>query len=206
MVHALESSKRVLGVVGIAALLVACVAAEQRQVLSAAAQIKADVAQLNEQCRANMAVPDVDPIRGKIELDRTDWSGPTPFSMLTNNDRPTALERDAIGSWGRIRDACEVAVFQYPQTAPNLPAFSQPARERVVSVGEKWTTAGNSLAAELYDGRIGYADYNKRRVELNASGNNAVQAWYAAMLTGGNPSIVGAAQLAEESCRPCFRS
>jgi len=72
MVHALESLKRALGVVWMAALLAACATAEQRQVLSAAAQIKADVAQLNEQCKANMAVTDLDPIRGKIELDRTD--------------------------------------------------------------------------------------------------------------------------------------
>jgi hypothetical protein len=105
--------------VGVAALLAACVAAEQRQVLSAAAQIKTDLAQLNEQCKANMAIPDLDPIRGKIELDRTDWSGPTPFSMLTNNDRPTAVEREAIAKWGRIRDACQVAVFQYAEGAPN---------------------------------------------------------------------------------------
>jgi hypothetical protein len=51
--------------VGVAALLAACVTAEQRQVLSAAAQIKTDLAQLNEQCKANMAIPDLDPIRGK---------------------------------------------------------------------------------------------------------------------------------------------
>jgi predicted aspartyl protease len=33
---------------------------------------------------------------------------------------------------------------------------------------------------------------------LNAAGNKAVQAWYTAMLTGGNQSFVSAAQLAEQ--------
>jgi hypothetical protein len=67
----------------------------------------------------------------------------------------------------------------------------------MISVGGSWATGNNVLAAELYEGRISYAEFNKRRAALNAEGSKAVQTWLAAMVTGGNPQIVAQAQAAE---------
>jgi hypothetical protein len=107
------SSRWVMMLGGCILVLGGCATAQQQETLAAVQRIKAELAQLNDRCKAMLDSRDLDPIRDKVELDRTDWSTPTPFSMLTNHNKPTASERQAIAKWGSIRDMCQSAVVQY---------------------------------------------------------------------------------------------
>jgi len=118
------------------------------------------------QCEVDMRIPELDPIRDKIEFFRDFGDAPPPFSISTNDNFPTTLERLAIAKWATLRDACirrEIEVQVVPPSAtPQQAAFLQQdwafPREVEARVSD--------LIIALYQQKLTYAEFASKRYEL----------------------------------------
>ena len=74
------------------------------------------------ECKDDMQIPALDPIRGKVKLSRDSWESAVPFAIAVNDTLPTPTERDAIAKWATIREACvkreHALIAPLPSAAP----------------------------------------------------------------------------------------
>jgi hypothetical protein len=54
---------------------------------------------VDAQCKANLANPELDPIRHKVELYRDTPDSPPPIEVASNDSYPTDSDRDVIAKW-----------------------------------------------------------------------------------------------------------
>lgn len=107
------------------------------------------------------AEPRLSPIADKVALVRSSQ----PFVQRVSERTANAEERAAIAVWMSLRAKC------YDAGAGHRRALSTPqeiAYVRSVFVFQQM------LAAELQSGRIGYAEYNRRRAELVQSAGQEI--------------------------------
>ena len=85
-----------------------------------------------EQCKSDLATPDLDPIRRKVELYRDAMDAPVPFEIASNDTFPTDSERALIAKRATLRDDCthrSDAVSNIPPSANAMQvAFLQQQR------------------------------------------------------------------------------
>ncbi len=103
------SSRGLFGLAAIlrtALLLTGCGAVHQANVRSDVKAMNSNVQASQVECKQELAVPALDPIRDKVELLREPTDGAPPFSIMANDTFPTDAERAAISRWATIRDGC----------------------------------------------------------------------------------------------------
>jgi hypothetical protein len=141
--------------------------ATKEQVDAISASIKAS----KEECKASMATPELDPIRHKVELTREPGDQPLPFEILTNDTFPTADDRPVIARWATLRDECvrRMAELNYiPAGASDLQIAML---KQLRSFGQQVTGDETELIIGLYQQKLSYAEFGRKRYEVGkASG------------------------------------
>ncbi|QWD04987.1 hypothetical protein G6720_06045 [Polynucleobacter paneuropaeus] len=99
--------------------------------------------------------PELQTINNKVSLSGA--SGQT-LEMLSNDKKPTPIERVALAKWDAYRQPCIKIDQEWSQA--NLPANINVIRERL-------TNSFKALLADLYSGKISYGQFAKTR-QLNA--------------------------------------
>lgn len=110
------------------------------------------VVQAQQVCNSVYADPALNPIRGKVSLDRPDN---VTFAMRTNTDYASDSERPAIALWAQKRDECHNA------GAPALAMMPGP----LSALMEGSHNAINALVAQLYLRKITYGQYAEKTAE-----------------------------------------
>ena len=115
-------------------------------------------------CAARLRAADLDPIRGKVELVKNPPDGPVPFSVLTNRNTAAGPEQQAIGTWAKLIEQCQVEARPLLDSAPVPPGATASEIEKLKSyITDSWIE-GAKLRVALYNGELTYAEYASKRL------------------------------------------
>jgi hypothetical protein len=139
--------------------------------------IKGEQAASQAQCLQELATPELDPIRHKVELSRNMTDGPPPFEIASNDAFPTDSERVVIAKWATMRDAClkrSQALLVTPQSANAAQAtfFQQD-----ISFYRDVTAQVGKLIVALYQQKLTYGEFAQKRYEIGTQGTAAELAY-----------------------------
>ena len=156
------------------------------------------IAAVTAQCKSSYLIPELDTIRGKVELFRDTFDGPPPFEIAVNDTFPNEVEYIAIAKWAMLREECDKrfdAVSTIPPTATPLQvAFLQ--RDRAFSK-EAGARVGDLIVA-LYQQRLTYGEFAKKRYEITRDAAAAERQFREATLLADQGRQVQAQQMAQQ--------
>ncbi len=147
------------------ALLSGCGPVYQANVKSDVKTMNSNVQASGTECKAELAVPALDPIRDKVELWREPPDSPPPFSIMANDTFPTDAERAAISQWATIRDGClkrANALMIVPHATGNDSIYLQ---QRFAAIHDLQANTGYLILA-LYQQKLTYGEFARKRYEI----------------------------------------
>lgn len=150
------------------------------------------------QCEEDMKTPELDPIRIKVELIRTSPDSPVPFAIATNDSFPTEVERKAIAKWATIREGCvnrSEAAFSIPPSATPL-QVTQIQQDR--SFEHAMTARVNDLIVSLYQQKLTYGEFAKKRYEITMAAADAERQFRLSVQIADRQKQMEAQQLAQQ--------
>ncbi len=80
------------------------------------------------------------------------------FDMLTNEQKPTDIERTAIKTWGQRGEGCIALDAEYRQRMP----------AKIAAIRQRGYADLLALIAELYSGNLTYGEFARRRAAVNS--------------------------------------
>jgi hypothetical protein len=117
-----------------------------------------------EQCRNNLAVQDLDPIRAKADLSRMAEEGPPPFRIALNDTFATDSERTVIVKWIKVWSHCrsrfELPHVESPPANATVAASLQQVLARIFH-----SSVGQFIRA-LYYQELTYGEFASKRYEF----------------------------------------
>ncbi|MFM0526919.1 hypothetical protein PQR11_18250 [Paraburkholderia strydomiana] len=125
-----------------------------------------------KQCDADMAVPDLDPLREKIQFARR-LDSPPPFQYASLDSFPTAVERPLIAKWATLRDACiehERAINPVP---PNATPLDESFIRQEMAFGAEAEAKLSELVVSLYQQKLTYGEFAQRRYAIGRAAVDA---------------------------------
>lgn len=145
----------------------------------------------SEQCFKNLASdPELAGLKDKVALgsvkDQT-------FTMLADNSKPTAKEKDLLKIWGSKRDTC-IRLDREELQADKAPL-------PISNLNNSYLSAGQLLVADLMNGNLTYSSYAVKRQELAAFVNDTASKIQAELRKETQDSRYKAEQLAIEAQR-----
>lgn len=151
-------------------------------------------------CEKLMRAPGLDPIRGKVDLLREPEQEPS-FDVAISDSYPTAAERHAIRLWGELRQKC-ISFEQKAIPAPtNLPPLELANAQQDRSYFTDMQEQVSDLVVLLYQGKLTYGQFAKKRYEVGRQAMQAERAFRAATLSKDRDASIHAQQLAAEQER-----
>lgn len=143
-----------------------CAGVQQQQSAEIIRDAQIKLQAITQNCEQRMeADRDLDPIRAKVELIRTGVAGAPPPGILSNQSRPSPEERQAIGKWAAMREACVQEEMRYGLSL-SLPPNLQAQRDQLVLAGRRMNEQVGLLVAALYGGQLTYGQFAARRMQL----------------------------------------
>ncbi|MCC6212609.1 MAG: hypothetical protein IT513_16365 [Burkholderiales bacterium] len=82
-------------------------------------------------------------------------------SLTSSADRPTPLERVALGEWKSARDSCHRLEIPYFATRDT----------QIQALARDYFAAVQALIVELQGGKLSYGDFGRRRLDLYEKAN-----------------------------------
>ncbi len=150
-----------------------------------------------DQCTVDLQIPELDPIRHKVEFMRM-MDAPPPFEFSSNDSFPSAIERPIIAKWATLRDDCikrSHAINYIPKDAPPLAvsflrqehAFAEEAEARV-----------SELVLALYQSKLTYGEFSQKRYEIGKAATSAQRQYREAKIIEDQQRQLQAQQVANE--------
>lgn len=153
---------------------------------------------VGEQCMADMASPDLDPIRPKAELFRPSLDATVPFEIASNDSFPTEAEKPVIAKWATLRDGClkrNETLVPYPQNAAQMQiAFIE--RQRAFS--REAAARTGDLVVALYQQKLTYGEFAHKRYEIGRDAAAAELAFRQSALEQDDQRQMQAQQIAQQ--------
>lgn len=155
---------------------------------------KAKMTALHEECSRALDTHDLDLIRDKVELDKApspDYVvSPPPFSILQIDAYPTAAEKKAIQVWAGLREACAAKAEALQNSLPIPTNVKKEQVDILRASANKLRVEVSSLVADLYQGKITYGQFAKKRFDVSsetlASARDRANAIKPASVTSGS--------------------
>jgi hypothetical protein len=119
-----------------------------------------------QECKASFATPELDPIRHKVELMREPGDEPLPFEIATNDNFPTSDERPVIAKWATLRDECIRRAAELAYIPPSATAVQAAMLKQLRSFGQQVTGDVTGLIIGLYQQKLTYAEFGRKRYEI----------------------------------------
>ena len=138
----------------------------------------ADIANIRKgiqgDCIEDMKNPELDPIRGKVELYRAINSNPPSFDITTNTAYPTAKEKLVIAKWARIREVCIAKDFEAVASTnpPPMNSMQKVFQDKELEFSKQMVSQIGSLIVALYQGKLSYGEFAQKRYEMAANISN----------------------------------
>jgi len=112
----------------------------------------------SEQCIKNVADdPELSGLKDKVSLGMV---ADQTFSMLSDNSKPTAKEKELLKVWGSKRDTCiRLRRSELQEDRAPLP---------IISLDNAYQTASQLLIADLMNGNLTYSSFSAKRQEQSS--------------------------------------
>lgn len=150
-----------------------------------------------DQCKADYATPELDPIRNKVELFRDGTSGAPPFAIASNDSFATPEERVAISKWAPLRENC-LSRIEALQTDPlSASPLQRTYREQDRAFSREVTASVSALIVALYQDKVTYGEFALKRYEIIRDGRAAELAFRQATLEHDQQRQMQAQQIAQ---------
>jgi hypothetical protein len=162
----------------------------------------ADVANImkdvQNQCREDMKNPELDPIRGKVELFRSTSDNPPSFDITSNTSYPTAKEKPVIAKWARIREACikKGAEISSANNPPPMNPMQKVFQDKEAEFSKQMNSQIGSLIVALYQGKLSYGEFAQKRYEMASAITNMEADYRTSVLMQDRDAQMKAQQLA----------
>lgn len=127
------------------------------------AEFNSQISALASECKASLEMPNIDPIRTKVEIVRDSPELPPPFAIAANTSFPSASELPAIAAWIELRESCQKKVNEFYRNLDNLNSTSN----LVLSMQNSLAGRVSELAVSLYQQKITYGEFAQKRYELS---------------------------------------
>ena len=139
---------------------------------------RAAVERIMAGCAQSYMTPDLDPIRGKVDILRTHGGG----DIAPTDAYPTSQEQNAIFVWAGLRKACTSKIVAFLQSAPAPTEMNRDIVNWGNSFFVRSMAATGELVTALGQGRITYAEYAIKRAEMVQEVDTEHAQWNQAML------------------------
>jgi hypothetical protein len=163
------------------------------------AQLKLTSQQVFQECLNRYNINELDIIRNKVELSRNDLEGAAPFDILSNNTYPTEQESASIKIWAGLRDTC---LTKMNQEATPIISQMNPANQLVINTrrgfGKAVAQQIGYLIVALYEKKITYSEFAKKRTDFSTASANADRDYIKAMQEQNYQRRMEQAKLAQE--------
>ncbi len=150
------------------------------------------------ECRENLQVPSLDPIRGKVEMIRDNPDVPPPFEIASNDTFASAPERTVIARWATLRDQC---INSMRAALPPI-ATANALQEAFVQQDRSFMTEAlariSELIVALYKDKLTYGEFAQKRYEITRDAVDAERQFRTASLMADRDRQMQAQQLAEQ--------
>ncbi len=159
--------------------------------------VEATAKPAGEQCKSEMDVPELDPIRQKVQLYRASMDEPVPFAIAANDTFPTDAEKPVIAKWATLRDEClkRDASTPLPPTANAMQvAFIQQER----AFGRQAGARVGDLILALYQQKLTYGEFAHKRYEIGRDAAAAELAFRQSALDQDQQRQMQAQQMAQQ--------
>jgi hypothetical protein len=127
---------------------------------------KTDLTAAHEQCKRDLDIPELDPIRQKVELSRKTSDAAPPFAIAANDTFPTDAERPVIAKWATIRDACISQTSALVVPPPSANAMQSTVFQQDASFGKTVSAKVGELIVALYQQKLTYGEFAQKRYEI----------------------------------------
>jgi len=135
--------------------------------------IKGEQAASQTQCLQELATPELDPIRRKVELSRNMTDGPPPFEIASNDAFPADSERVVIAKWATLRDACVKRSQALLATPPSSNAAQAAFFQQDISFSIDVSAQVGKLIVALYQQKLTYGEFAQKRYEIGSQASAA---------------------------------
>jgi hypothetical protein len=152
-----------------------------------------------EECKIELGVADLDPIRHKVELFRAGWDAPPPFEVASNDSYPTGQEMGAIAKWATLRDSCLARQRAVPRVPPSATPLQAAFIQQDAAFGDEVTGKVSALIVVLYQGKLKYGEFAEKRYEFSHDGAAAEREFRQATLISDQQRAAQAQQLAQQN-------
>jgi hypothetical protein len=144
-----------------------------------------------------MAVPDLNPLRDKVEFSRKPDATP-PFQYASLDSFPNAAERPLIAKWATLRDACIVRERAISPVPPNATALDESLIRQEMSFGAEAAGKVSELIIALYQQKLTYGEFAQRRYDIGKAAMDAARLYREARLTENQQRQLEAQQVANQ--------
>ena len=117
------------------------------------------IARTNAQCITLYQVPELDPIREKVELHQANADAAVPFEIAANDTFPTDSERSAIGMWATLREQ-SLKLMELSKPKPSdMTLLQQTLAEKDAAFGKDASARVGDLIVSLYQQKLTYGEF-----------------------------------------------
>ena len=152
---------------------------------------------VHQQCKADMGIPELAPLRDKIEFQRK-LDEPLPFQYASLDAFPTASERALIGKWATIRDACMAREREVDVIPPNSTPLDESFIRQEVAFGTEAEAKVSELVVALYQQKLTYGEFAERRYAIGKAATDADRQYREARLIQDQDRQLQAQQIANQ--------
>ena len=152
---------------------------------------------VRQQCTADMAIPELAPLRDKIEFQRK-LDEPPPFQYASLDAFPTTNERALIGKWATVRDACMAREREVNVIPPNATPLDESFIRQEVAFGTEAEAKVSELVVALYQQKLTYGEFSERRYAIGKAATDADRQYREARLIQDQDRQLQAQQIANQ--------
>lgn len=138
------------------------------------------------------------PLASKVEFFRESRT-PVPFTIASNNDHPTTTEAQLIAKWAKIREDYVREIAELNAKVPiGGDALQQANVKKLRAFGEDITARIADLIVALYNGKLSYGEFARKRYEVSSSLQSASEEFQRSVLQADRDAQIRQQALAEQ--------
>ena len=125
------------------------------------------IATAAEQCKSELATPDLDPIRHKVELYRESTDAGVPFEIASNDAFPTDAELPVIATWATLREECIRRTLQASKPSADASAMQSAFIRQREFLYNQAAERISGLIVALHQKKLTYGEFSHKRYQIN---------------------------------------
>ena len=156
------------------------------------------VANIKAQCEKSYQIPELDPIRHKIEFFRESPDAAPSFETASNDTFPTVEECPAIAKWANLREECVKRMDKANHISPMATPLQSTILQEDEAFKREATARVADLIVSLYQRKMTYGEFAKKRYEIGRDAAAAERSFRESVLIADQNQRIQAQQVAQQ--------